>query len=308
MNSLKINNLSHHFGHIQALENISLTVNRGELFGLVGPDGAGKSTLIRTVLGIYPKQMGEIEILGNEVQGEAQNVKTNTGYLSQQFSLYEDLTIDENIEFYAAIHNVKIYKDRRDELLAFTRLTTFRNRLAGKLSGGMKQKLALACTLIHKPEIIFLDEPTTGVDPISRRDFWKILFDLLKDGLTIFLTTPYMDEAERCHRVALINQGKILTISSPRELKKRVSLNILEIIPNNMETAIELLKNEIMIESVQLRGERLNCLFNPKNITEKELLDKIEQLSIEYQSVRVMEPDMENVFIYFMNKSKMETV
>src|SRR5574338_611102 len=209
--AIKIDGLYKSYGKIEAVKGISLEVAEGEMFGLVGPDGAGKTTTIRILCGLLSPDSGEVTMFDDNLKTHRRKIQKDIGYLSQRFSLYGDLTVDENIEFFADIHGVKNYESRRNELLEFTRLTPFRNRLADNLSGGMKQKLALACTLIHKPKIIFLDEPTTGVDPVSRRDFWKILSDLQKDGITIFMTTPYLDEAERCNRIALMNNGEIIS-------------------------------------------------------------------------------------------------
>ena len=220
MNAIELRSVSKSFeGHL-AVDSLSLQVRKGEMYALVGPDGAGKTTTIRMLCGIVPPDKGEILVCGFDVQGQSGEVKKRIGYLSQKFSLYGDLSIDENIEFFAEIHGVQGYHHRREELLEFTRLMPFRDRYAENLSGGMKQKLALACTLIHTPEVIFLDEPTAGVDPVSRRDFWKILSNLLKTGITILMTSPYLDEAERCTNVAMMNGGKILVADSPQNLKK----------------------------------------------------------------------------------------
>ncbi len=203
---------------VAAVDRLSLEIRRGEIFTLVGPDGAGKTTTIRMMCGVLPPTEGTIRILGKDMRTEREAVKRSIGYLSQRFSLYGDLTIDENIDFFAEIHRLQDFRSRKEELLDFMRLTPFRGRLAERLSGGMKQKLALACTLIHTPQMIFLDEPTTGVDPVSRRDFWKILSAVLKSGVTIVMATPYLDEAERSTRVALIQQGRLLMCDTPRML------------------------------------------------------------------------------------------
>lgn len=211
--------LAKSFGETAAVIRLDLEIFKGEMFGLVGPDGGGKSTTIRLLCGLLRPTGGEARVLGFDLVREPAKVKTRIGYLSQNFTLYGDLTVDENIAFFARLHGVNRFQERRDELLEFTRLTPFRRRLAGNLSGGMKKKLALACTLIHTPELIFLDEPSTGVDPISRGEFWNILSRLLEEGVTIFLTTPYLDEAERCHRISLIHRGKIIVTGTPGELK-----------------------------------------------------------------------------------------
>jgi ABC-2 type transport system ATP-binding protein len=218
-NIIEISNLEKSFGNIKAVKGISMQVQKGEMFGLVGPDGAGKTTTMRTLCALLLPDKGEVAVMGINLNKSGKKIQNKIGYLSQNFSLYVDLTVDENIEFIAKIHNITEFEERRNELLEFTRLIKFRDRLADKLSGGMKQKLALACSLIHKPEILLLDEPTTGVDPVSRRDFWKILSQLQNEGITIFMTTPYLDEAERCNRVALMNEGELISIDTPQNIK-----------------------------------------------------------------------------------------
>jgi ABC-2 type transport system ATP-binding protein len=207
------------YGATEALSAVTLDVQRGEMFGLIGSDGAGKTTTIRLMCGLLRTDAGTVRVLGHDPVREHRAVTERVGYLSQRFSLYGDLTIDENIAFFAEIHGVRDYRGRRDQLLEMTQLTPFRARLADRLSGGMKQKLALACTLVHEPELILLDEPTTGVDPVSRREFWKLLSEFLSRGITILMSTPYLDEAERCSRVALMHEGRVLACDEPSRLR-----------------------------------------------------------------------------------------
>jgi ABC-2 type transport system ATP-binding protein len=304
MNALELHNVSKIFGDISAVNNLSLTINRGEMFALVGPDGSGKTTTIRMLCGIISPTQGELNVLGFNVQKQKDEVKKRIGYLSQKFSLYGDLTIDENIEFFAEIHGVYDYRARRNELLEFTRLTPFRDRLAEKLSGGMKQKLALACTLIHTPDIIFLDEPTTGVDPVSRRDFWKVLSALLKTGITIVMTTPYLDEAERCNRVALMDNGKLLMADTPQNLKKVMNGEVVEIVCTNIRQSFALMKNNAIVKEVQAFGDRLNIVVNSSANDMQQVLTTLKENMIEVSDWRVVKPSLENVFVSLLTDRK----
>jgi ABC-2 type transport system ATP-binding protein len=214
--------LTRRFGDVTAVDHLDLSVMRGEIFGLVGPDGAGKTTTLRMLCGLMDPTEGSARVAGHDAARESQAVKDQIGYMAQRFGLYGDLTVEENMFFYADLFDVT--GARREELarrlLQMTRMEPFRTRQAGKLSGGMKQKLALMCTLLHRPQILFLDEPTNGVDPVSRRDFWAILYQLLKDGITIFMTTAYLDEAERMNRVGLLHRGKLIHCAAPEELRR----------------------------------------------------------------------------------------
>ncbi len=237
-----------------------------------------------------------------DLKKKKKEIQNQVGYLSQKFSLYGDLTVYENIEFFADIHSVKNYQERRNELLEFTRLTPFRKRLADNLSGGMKQKLALACSLIHKPKILFLDEPTTGVDPVSRRDFWKILSNLTSEGITIFMSTPYLDEAERCNRVALMDQGKIISLDTPAKIKDSIEMDVLEIACDKTREAFHLLKENFKYE-VQLFGDRVNMILPDYQIVYTKIESLLKENSIHVFNHRLITPSLENVFIHLVKQA-----
>jgi ABC-2 type transport system ATP-binding protein len=300
-NAIEIKELVKNYGDVKAVKGVSFEVKKGEMFGLVGPDGAGKTSIIRTLCGLLEPDSGSAAILGLDIVKHKKEVQNKIGYLSQKFSLYGDLTIDENIEFFADIHNVAGYKERRNEMLEFTRLTPFRKRLAEQLSGGMKQKLALACSLIHKPDLIFLDEPTTGVDPVSRRDFWKILSNLLKEGITIFMSTPYLDEAERCNRIALMNKGKIISLNDPQIVKSSIDNIVMELVCTDIRRAYNLIKENFKFE-VQLFGDRIDVIIANYDTDMKAIEDVFSQNKIEITSKRQITPSLENVFIHLVKE------
>jgi drug efflux transport system ATP-binding protein len=227
---IETRDLTKRFGALTAVDHLNLSVARGEIFGLVGPDGAGKTTTVRMLCGLMDPNEGSARVAGHDVARESQAVKDQIGYMAQRFGLYTDLTVRENMDFYADLFGIAgAERDRLGaQLLRMTRMEPFTNRQAGRLSGGMKQKLALMCTLLHHPQILFLDEPTNGVDPVSRRDFWAILYQLLHDGITIFMTTAYLDEAERCNRVGLIHKGKLIRCETPEEMKRATGTASLE--------------------------------------------------------------------------------
>jgi ABC-2 type transport system ATP-binding protein len=269
------------------------------VYGIVGPDGAGKTTLIRMLVGLIEPDEGNAMILGYDLKKQMSKIKDEIGYLSQRFSLYADLTIDENIEFFAELHGVKSFQPRREELLQFTRLTKFRNFLAGRLSGGMKQKLALACTLIHKPKIIFLDEPTTGVDPLSRRDFWKILSGLHREGITIVISTPYMDEAERFDKIAMIDNGKLLMADSPSAINRSMNKQILELQCSNLRLAYKLISDETELET-QLFGDRIDIAIDDPVTDSARIITLITSHNITVTAKRIKPVTLENVFIHLL--------
>ena len=219
---IEARDLTRRFGELTAVDHLNLSVARGEIFGLVGPDGAGKTTTLRMLCGLVEPSEGSAQVAGHDVVREPQEVKDRIGYMAQRFGLYQDLSVQENMDFYADLFGITGSERATltPQLLRMTRMEPFRDRLAGRLSGGMKQKLALMCTLLHRPQILFLDEPTNGVDPVSRRDFWTILYQLLKEGITILMATAYLDEAERCNRVGLMYRGKLIRCDAPEALKR----------------------------------------------------------------------------------------
>jgi len=254
--AVRFDDVTRTYGSLRALDGVSLVVRRGEMFGLIGPDGAGKTTAIRLACGLIRPDRGVVEVLGRSPTADRRAVTAAVGYLSQRFSLYGDLTIDENIAFFAEIHGLRRYRAERDRLLEMTQLTAFRRRRADRLSGGMKQKLALACTLIHEPRILLLDEPTTGVDPVSRREFWKLLSEFLSQGLTILMATPYLDEAERCARVALLHDGRLMAVEVPAALQGALRGTLVEVLVEGRRPPVDLLAGVPGVTDVQVFGDR----------------------------------------------------
>jgi ABC-2 type transport system ATP-binding protein len=283
-------------GEFAAVDGLSLEIHKGEIFSLVGPDGAGKTTSIRMMCGVLPATTGSVHIFGRDMLTDRESIKERIGYLSQRFSLYGDLTIDENIDFFAEIHKLRDFKMRKEELLEFTRLTPFRTRLADRLSGGMKQKLALVCTLIHTPDIIFLDEPTTGVDPVSRRDFWRILSAVLKSGVTIVMSTPYLDEAERSTRVALLHRGKLLECDTPERVKASFPFQIIEILCSNPRSAAALLTQSGHVGRAELFGDRIHAIVSRSSA--QAITKELRKAKITVSSVKLVAPSLEDVFIH----------
>jgi ABC-2 type transport system ATP-binding protein len=253
---IRFDGVTRKYGAVTAVESLTLDVRPGEMFGLIGPDGAGKTTTIRLAGGLLTADAGTVRVFGRDPVKEHRLITGDVGYLSQRFSLYGDLSIDENIAFFAEIHGVRDYRPARDRLLEMTQLTRFRARRADRLSGGMKQKLALACTLVHEPRLLLLDEPTTGVDPVSRREFWKLLSEFLSRGLTIVMATPYLDEAERCARVALLHDGRRLALDTPARLQQALAGELLEVIADAPRPPVDVLARASGVIDVQSFGDR----------------------------------------------------
>jgi len=304
MPAIRLENLTKKFASNIAVDGLSLSVNEGEIFGLVGPDGAGKTTVMRLLTAIMDPTSGDAWVAGHHVVKDGEALKEKIGYMSQQFGLYEDLTVMENIHFYADIYSVP--RKGRDQkiarLLSFSNLTPFKRRLAGNLSGGMKQKLGLVCALIHTPKVLFLDEPTNGVDPVSRRDFWSILDQLLRENVTIFLSTAYLDEAERCHRIGLIHKGSLLTNGTPREVKRLMPGAIIQIRTLHPRDAFHLLIDKRGKGSVSLFGDRVHVVSDEPEKTIKEIKSTLESAGIEVSGIRITEPSLEDVFVSILGK------
>ena len=296
--AIKTSGLTKSFGRTKAVDHLDLEVVQGELFGLVGPDGAGKSTTMRLLTGIMRPTSGNALVAGHPIPGEEELIKERIGYMSQRFGLYEDLTVIENILFYADLYGVpqKDRPPRIERLLGFSNLSPFQNRLAGNLSGGMKQKLGLACALIHTPEILFLDEPTGGVDPVSRRDFWRILYDLLREGVTILVSTAYLDEAERCTRIGLMNEGRLLLVDEPLRARSGLGLSMEEILTPNARAAREIVGAQVGVESVTIYGDRLHVAFREEGVV-AHVVERLTAEGITVTSRRAILPSLEDIFI-----------
>jgi ABC-2 type transport system ATP-binding protein len=286
------------YGAVHAVRDLSFAVERGEMFGLIGPDGAGKTTTIRTLCGLLTPASGEVSVLGVNPTRQHGRLTESVGYLSQQFSLYTDLSVDENIAFFAEIHGIGDFAPIRDRLLSMTQMAAFHDRLAGQLSGGMKQKLALACTLIHSPRLIVLDEPTTGVDPVARREFWKLLGEFLSQGLTIIMSTPYLDEAERCTRVALLHEGRLMALDTPAAIRATLPGTLIEVVADDHRRVAEALRTMDGVARVELFGERAHVRFGTDDPeAERRVRDTLERAGIRAVEIRQVSASLEDVFV-----------
>jgi ABC-2 type transport system ATP-binding protein len=292
---------------LTALDGISLEVRRGETYGLIGPDGAGKSTAVRVILGLLRRDAGESSILGFDSMKEVYAIRERTGYIAQTFALPADMTVLENMRFFANLHGLgKADQARRiPELLQFAGLGEFTARPAGRLSGGMKKKLALACSLIHEPEVLMLDEPTLGVDPVSRREFWNLLGNLRAEkGLTIFVCTPYMDEAERCTRVGLIYQGRLIAQDTPQKIKSRAPGRLLEFTPADLGEARVLVREMPGVLEVQTYGAMLHLFVDDAELRRPQIEMALHSRGIACTGTREIEPRMEEVFISLIRRQE----
>jgi ABC-2 type transport system ATP-binding protein len=297
--SIVVSALSKHFGAVRAVEGLSFEVYAGEIFGLVGPDGAGKTTAMRMLAGVLPADSGSARVAGCDVVRDPESAKFQLSYMSQRFGLYEDLTVEENLRFYADLFGVgRQERERRaQELLAAAGLGDFRPRLAGNLSGGMKQKLGLVCALIHTPKVILLDEPTNGVDPVSRRDFWRILYSLLGQGVAILFSTSYLDEAERCHRVGLLHQGRLLFCARPEELKRQFPGEILAVYAAEPARVRAVLAGAAGVRSALLVGDRVHLFVDDAARRLPALRAQLEGAGVAYDSIQPVAPAIEDLFV-----------
>jgi ABC-2 type transport system ATP-binding protein len=294
--AITLDRVTKRYGRTTALGDCSLSVEAGEMFGLIGPDGAGKTTAIRLICGLLKADAGSARVLGLDPARDHRRLTESVGYLSQRFSLYGDLSVDENIAFFAEIHGLRDYSARRNRLLEMTQLAPFRTRLADRLSGGMKQKLALACTLVHEPALIVLDEPTTGVDPVSRREFWMLLSGFLSQGITIVMATPYLDEAERCGRVALLHDGRLLALDRPGALRDTLPGTLFEVLVDDHRRAPALLGQIPGVSGVQMFGERAHVRVDRLDVAAK-FAPYLQSAGLTVGGVRPIATSLEDVFI-----------
>ena len=300
---VELHQLSRVFDGVTAVNDLSLEVQKGELFGLVGPDGAGKTTTIRLLCGILEPSGGDARVAGYSIRTEPEAIKSRIGYMPQRFGLYGDLTVRENLHFYADVYQVprKERSERLRRLLDFSQLEPFSDRLARDLSGGMKQKLGLACALIHTPEVLFLDEPTCGVDPLSRRDFWRILYDLTRQGVTIFMSTAYLDEAERCTRVGLMHQGRLMVCATPGSIRSRLPGEVWQIGCDNNRLAEKQIRS-IQGVTAHLVGNTIHLILTEPGISMDRVVNDLDKAGLAILERKRLVPSLEDAFLHLIQK------
>lgn len=298
MPAIRAEGLAKSFGDLIAVDDLALSVREGEIFGLVGPDGAGKTTTMRLLTGIMEPTAGDAWVAGRHVVREAEAIKDDIAYMSQRFGLYPDLTVIENIDFYADLYGMprRGRGERIEELLAFSNLTPFKKRQAGKLSGGMKQKLGLACALIHRPRVLLLDEPTTGVDPVSRRELWRLLYELLGEGITVVTSTAYLDEAERCHRLALLHRGRALLCDAPQRLKAAMPGLVIAVTSSSPAAVRDALRPLPEVTSLHVMGDAVRVVVPPAVPTDA-IGDALRAAGVPVDDIAVVAPTIEDLFV-----------
>lgn len=307
MDSILVKNLSKHFGEFKAVNNVSFSVRRGEIFGFLGPNGSGKSTTIRMLCGLLGSSMGTAVVAGFDINTEPEKIKTKIGYMSQRFSLYNDLTVEQNLTFWGSMYKLpeSQIKRRSREIYEWLEIGDLANRQTGTLSAGWKQRLSLGCAIIHEPEIVFLDEPTGGVDPISRRNFWSLINQLSKTGTTVFVTTHFLDEAEYCHSIGLIYDGELIVKDTPNNLKYNlIKEQSIEMILDHPMAAIELLKESSLFSNISIFGTKLHGVLNIGANFDNKLVESVRYLlgtkEITLEAMNKITPSLEDVFIYMI--------
>lgn len=295
--AIKIQQITKSFKEVKALKNINLDVKDNELFGLIGPDGAGKTTLFRILVSLLLPDQGEAQVAGMHVVKDYKELRHHIGYMPGKFSLYQDLTVEENLKFFATIFNTTIEENYDLIKDIYVQIEPFKHRRAGALSGGMKQKLALSCALIHKPKVLFLDEPTTGVDPVSRQEFWDMLKALQQKGITIFVSTPYMDEAALCDRIAFINHGEILKIDTPSSMVQRFERDVFSVESNSIYKSLMALQNYAHTHSIYPFGESLHYMDNRKEFALDDIHHHLKNEGLQDLSIKKITPEIEDIFM-----------
>lgn len=296
--------LTKRFGHFLAVDGVSFEIERGEIFGFLGPNGSGKTTTIRMLLGLLKPTSGSARVLGYDVTRQPYAIRHRIGYVSQRFALYQDLTVSQNLEFYGRTYGLRgdRLRERKEAILEMAELKELKNQLAGSLAGGWKRRLALGVAIIHQPELLFLDEPTAGIDPISRHTFWNLLYELAEGGTTVFVTTHYMDEAERCHQLAFIERGKIVAEGTPQRLRDKISGHILEIDSSEPDVAMRALRQMGIFEEVTLYGKLIHVTLRDVEKAKPMIEGRLRQEGVEIWSMDVVAPSLEDIFISSMER------
>jgi ABC-type multidrug transport system ATPase subunit len=305
---IECRNLTRRFGHFTAVDHVSFSVSRGSIFGFLGPNGSGKSTVIRMLCGILEPTEGSATIAGHDVEKETDEIKGVIGYMSQKFSLYDELTVHENLQFYGRLYGLggAGLKKRREELIAITHIEPYLSRRAGFLSGGWRQRLAMACALMHKPQVLFLDEPTAGIDPVARRELWDLLFEFASQGMTLFVTTHYMDEAERCSHVGYIHMSKLIICGVPDDLKQLPEVNPpntrrLEVTCDHITRALQTIRRVPSVRTATVFGQSMHLLVE-NSLTEETIRDHLHAQNIAHAEIRPIAPSLEDVFVALTDK------
>jgi ABC-type multidrug transport system ATPase subunit len=299
--------LTKRFGHFTAVDHVSFAVAKGSIFGFLGPNGSGKSTVIRMLCGLLEPSDGRASIAGLDVAQQTDEIKPLVGYMSQKFSLYDELTVHENLNFYGRLYGLKgaVLKQRYDELIALTHLEPYLNRRAGLLSGGWRQRLAMACSLVHKPSVLFLDEPTAGIDPVARRELWDLLFEFSSQGMTLFVTTHYMDEAERCSHVGYIHMSKLIVCGDPDELKQLPVVNPpgtkrIDVTCDHVTTGLQVVRRLPGVRTATVFGQSMHLLVDA-DLAEPSILAELAKHNIPHADIRPIMPSLEDVFVALTN-------